>query len=144
MNERDRKVRALADVTVFIYCDSDRHPRRQVAVTNFARVNGVWVEVPASRADRSGGYVGTGRTIVNDDMPQAGWALEVTEQTPVTRNQFVLECRKCNQAGQRRRRGVPLREETRDRVLEALVASGASRASLAQVAAILASAGRSN
>lgn len=92
---RDRKAAAFK---VFICCDDPSHPHT-VAVTNFiALPDGGWHEEPASRAPISG-YGSTGRTIVDDTLPESGWANQPSENHQEIRNTYELACRKCSSRG---------------------------------------------
>ncbi len=122
-----RRARELAEHMVFIYCDDASHPKR-VTVTSFARINGGWIDVPTSRASASG-YMGTGRTIVGDDLPEPGWALEPTEGA--VRDRHELVCRKC------KRRPVPVKVDTLHPALDKIAAAGESEIPLSGMAAIL-------
>lgn len=128
-NPGDRRALAASDFHVFIYCDDPSHAKR-VAVTNFVRTRGGWHEVPATRANASG-YTGTGRTIVGDELPPAGWVNEPLPDGAEIRGRHELVCRKC------KRRPVPLRADRRDRVLDRLAGAGVSAVSLSGLAAIL-------
>ena len=124
---RARKAHAFK---VFIYCDDPSHPRR-VAVTNFiALPDGGWHEEPSSRASRDG-YVGTGRTIVDDTLPAAGWANQPSEDHQEIRDRFEMSCRKC------RRSVVVVRKENLFPVLDGWRAAGVSELPLTVVAASL-------
>lgn len=124
---RSRKADAFK---VFIYCDDPSHPRR-VAVTNFiALPDGGWHEEPSSRASRDG-YLGTGRTIVDDTLPSHGWANQPSEDRQEVRDRFELVCRKC------RRRPVTARAEKLFSRLDGWRAAGVLEVPLAMVAASL-------
>lgn len=124
---RARKAHAFK---MFIYCDDPSHPRR-IAVTNFiALPDGGWHEEPSSRASKDGA-VGTGRTIVDDTLPGAGWANQPSENHQEIRDRFELVCRKC------RRRPVLARKENLFPVLDGWRAAGVSEVALAVIGASL-------
>lgn len=130
------RARKASAFRIFIYCDDSSHARK-VAVTNFiatpswgiATPSGGWAEQPASRASMQG-PVGAGRTILDDELAQPGWANAPSEHDQDIRERFEPECRKCH-------RRVVARKDNLFRVLGAFQLAGVSRVALSVLGASL-------
>lgn len=127
---------------IFVYCDDPSHATRRWPVAKFVELpSGAltgdqrWHEETKPRS--SVGRVGTGRHLIGDDLPEAGWASDPAVENADVRTRFEFVCRKCQR---RRPRAVvvPVRSERLFAVLDGWRDSGVSEVSLAVMAAILA------
>lgn len=121
------------EFSIFVFCDSDRHEGRIVAVTNFDFASGTvfgtrWIERPASRA---GAAPGTGTSLLGDEIAGVGWADGPDADSDASRVRFTLECRKCGERGVT----VRAREDVLTQRLNGFKSLGLSRVSLAALGA---------
>ena len=95
MREHIRRRIERAEWSIFVFCDSEQHPGRRVAVTNFdqfGELGSGWNERVASRARKT---PSAGLDLLGDTPAEDGWALGDVDMSS-RREKFDLRCRRCS------------------------------------------------